>query len=175
MEWFYAKHGKQEGPVDTVALQAKVRSGEVAPTDLVWKEGMASWTAAGDVFELAAAPAAPVAPAPSPVAPGPSVPSAGGPAPAPGPVAGQPAPIAHAPIANFLVPSILVTVLCCVPCGIPAIVFAAKVDRLVSSGDIEGAVNASSQAKMWCVISFILGVIFYIVIFGVLLVAGIQS
>ena len=63
MEWYYAKHGKQEGPVDQATLQGKLQSGELAPTDLVWHEGMAEWKAAGDVSELIAAPQAAVVPA----------------------------------------------------------------------------------------------------------------
>ncbi len=62
MEWFYAKHGKQDGPVDVAALRGKVQSGEVAPTDLVWKEGMAEWTPAGELAELTADPSPGVAP-----------------------------------------------------------------------------------------------------------------
>ncbi len=48
MDWFYAQQGRQDGPVDTVTLQGKIRNGEVAPTDLVWMEGMAAWMLAGE-------------------------------------------------------------------------------------------------------------------------------
>ena len=82
MEWHYAKHGKQEGPVDTATLQSKLQTGEVAPTDLVWKEGMAEWKPAGEVPELTVAPSAPVRSSPV-------VPPVGGPAPGAGP--GSPA------------------------------------------------------------------------------------
>ncbi|MDA0768518.1 MAG: GYF domain-containing protein [Verrucomicrobia bacterium] len=58
MEWYYAKHGKQEGPVDLATLQGKFQSGELAPTDLVWREGMAEWTAVGSVAEVSAVPGA---------------------------------------------------------------------------------------------------------------------
>ncbi len=58
---------------------------------------------------------------------------------------------------------------------VPAIFFAAKVDGFVKDGDIAAAENASSQAKMWCWISLILGVIVYIVSLGALFVAGLQS
>ncbi|NNM30057.1 MAG: DUF4339 domain-containing protein [Akkermansiaceae bacterium] len=58
MEWFYAKFGKQEGPVDESALRSKIRSGEVSPSDLVWREGMEKWEPAGQVAELQAGPAA---------------------------------------------------------------------------------------------------------------------
>ena len=164
MEWYYAKHGKQEGPVDEATLKGKVQSGEVAPTDLVWKEGMAEWKPAGGVPELAAAPVAPSAAAPV----------AGATA---GPVVQQQqqVPVAHSPVPNYLVPAILVTVLCCVPFGIPAIVFAAKVDGLVSRGDIAGAQHASDQAKMWCWIAGIMGFVGVAAYVGLMVFAGINS
>ena len=52
MEWYYAKNNRQEGPVPGEALRAMIGSGEVAPTDLVWREGMAEWSPAGEVTEL---------------------------------------------------------------------------------------------------------------------------
>ena len=42
-------------------------------------------------------------------------------------------------IPNYLVQAILVTVFCCLPFGIPAIVFAAQVNSKVAAGDIHGA------------------------------------
>lgn len=60
-------------------------------------------------------------------------------------------------IPNYLAQSILVTVLCCLPFGIPAIVYAAQVNAKIQSGDIQGARDASSKAKMWSWISFALG------------------
>lgn len=53
-------------------------------------------------------------------------------------------------IPNYLWQSITVTVLCCLPFGIPAIVYAAKVNGLVANNQIEEALVASSKAKMWC-------------------------
>jgi hypothetical protein len=60
-------------------------------------------------------------------------------------------------IPNYLVQSILVTVLCCVPFGIPAIVYASQVNSKIQSGDLEGARQSSEKAKMWAWISFGLG------------------
>lgn len=62
-------------------------------------------------------------------------------------------------IPNYLWQSIVVTLLCCLPLGIPAIIFSAKVNGLVTAGQIEEAKKASSQAKMWCWISFGLGLV----------------
>lgn len=53
MNWYYAKHGKQEGPIPEQALCEMLARGEVTPEDLVWKEGMRVWTPAGEVAELA--------------------------------------------------------------------------------------------------------------------------
>jgi hypothetical protein len=62
MQWYYSKNGTQLGPIGTEELQSKLASGEVAPGDLVWKDGMADWLPAGQVAELrAAAPSSPVA------------------------------------------------------------------------------------------------------------------
>jgi hypothetical protein len=62
-------------------------------------------------------------------------------------------------IDNYLVFSILVTVFCCWPLGIVAIVYAASVNSYLGSGDIRGAREASNNAKMWCWISFWLGLV----------------
>lgn len=43
MNWYYAKNGSQEGPIPTEALRAKIDSGEVAPSDLAWREGQPDW------------------------------------------------------------------------------------------------------------------------------------
>lgn len=61
------------------------------------------------------------------------------------------------PIPNYLVHAILVTIFCCWPFGIPAIINAAQVNSKVYAGDIQGALNASSRARMWTWISFGLG------------------
>lgn len=63
---------------------------------------------------------------------------------------------------NFLVWSILATVLCCMPFGIPAIVNSAKVDRLWGEGDYQGAKDAARRARTWFWWSFGLGLALYI-------------
>lgn len=61
------------------------------------------------------------------------------------------------PVQNYLVFAILATVFCCLPAGIPAIIFAAQVNGKLQAGDHVGAQAASSNAKMWCWISFGMG------------------
>jgi len=62
---------------------------------------------------------------------------------APAVVAGQPA------IQNYLVPAILITLCCCVPAGIVAIVYAAQVNSKLAAGDILGAQASARLAKIW--------------------------
>ncbi len=75
-------------------------------------------------------------------------------------------------IENYLVFAILATVLCCLPAGIPAIIYAAQVNGKVQAGDLAGAKAASDNAKMWCWISFGLG-IGVVVVWFLLVVVGI--
>ncbi|MGA9508422.1 MAG: CD225/dispanin family protein [Candidatus Sulfotelmatobacter sp.] len=76
-------------------------------------------------------------------------------------------------VPNYLVFAILATVLCCLPAGIPAIVYAAQVNGKLQSGDIAGARAASNNAKMWCWISLGLGLAFCL-IYGLIMVVGIM-
>jgi membrane protease subunit (stomatin/prohibitin family) len=51
--YFAAIDGKQAGPFGHAALATAVREGKVTRATLVWSQGMAAWTAAGQVAELA--------------------------------------------------------------------------------------------------------------------------
>lgn len=53
-------------------------------------------------------------------------------------------------INNHLVPSILVTLCCCLPIGIVAIIYAAQVNSKLAMGDVAGAQMSANSAKMWC-------------------------
>jgi len=77
-------------------------------------------------------------------------------------------------VQNYLVFAILATVFCCLPAGIPAIVYAAQVNGKLQVGDVAGAQLASNNAKMWCMISAGLGIAI-IAIYGVLVMVGILS
>jgi membrane protease subunit (stomatin/prohibitin family) len=54
-EWFVGVNGQQQGPFDLAGLAAQARSGQLSRETLVWKNGMAAWTAAGQVPELGSA------------------------------------------------------------------------------------------------------------------------
>lgn len=85
------------------------------------------------------------------------------------PVEPPPPPRPHVP--NFLAPAIIVTLCCCLPLGVPAIVYSAQVNPRVQAGDIAGAMDASNKAKMWTAIAFGAGAIGG-VIYALLVVAG---
>lgn len=65
-------------------------------------------------------------------------------------------------IPTYLIPSILATLLCCMPLGIPAIYFAAQVNLKIAMGDIEGAKATSRNAKIWFWITVAAGLTFVI-------------
>ena len=48
-----AVDGKQSGPFSVAVVQQQISSGQLSRETLVWKPGMAAWTAAGSVPELA--------------------------------------------------------------------------------------------------------------------------
>ncbi len=52
MQWYYSKNSTQLGPVPDAELRAKLASGEVAGTDMVWKDGMTDWLPVSSVGEL---------------------------------------------------------------------------------------------------------------------------
>jgi len=69
------------------------------------------------------------------------------------------APANRVEVKSGLVQAILVTLFCCLPFGIAAIVYAAKVPGLAAAGDIAGAQEAAKKSAMWSWISFGLGLL----------------
>lgn len=176
---------QQQGPLDGNLLPSK---GVTAQT-LVWAQGMAEWTAAGQVAELqplfqAAQPAQQQYQQPAqPQVQQPEQPQYQqhygqaqyqqhyGPAQQPGAQGFQPKPD------NYLVWAILTTICCCWPLGIVAIVYAAKVNNLYMTGQYQAAQEASANAKKWSIITAIGGavVVLLYVIFYVIMGAAIVS
>jgi interferon-induced transmembrane protein len=60
-------------------------------------------------------------------------------------------------VPNYLIPAIL-SLFCCWPLGIVAIIFAAQVNGKVAAGDLTGAVDASRKAKLFSFIAIGIGV-----------------
>ena len=131
---------KEYGPVTLEQLQQWVREGRANAQTLVQGPNSTEWKPAGTLPELAglfaAMPAAPVY----------STPAYG--------MGGAPP-----NVPNYLWQSIVVTICCCPPVGIPAIVFAAQVNSKLAAGDIAGAMDASRKARMWCWISLAVGLV----------------
>lgn len=48
-QWYYSQQGQRMGPVSEEQLTDLVFSGQLKPTDMVWKKGMASWQAASQI------------------------------------------------------------------------------------------------------------------------------
>jgi hypothetical protein len=137
--WYYSKDGMQMGPLTQGELSEKAKGGEVLPTDLIWREGMADWRPLSQVAEFQHSGGV-VAPPPMVMG---SVPIQQPPR--------FPAGYAPGSVPNYLWQSIVVTVLCCLPFGVVSIVHAAKVDSLLAQGDIVGASAASRSAKNWAI------------------------
>lgn len=51
--FFVAVDGRQQGPFVLSALQERAAAGTLTRDTLVWRQGMANWTPAGDVGDLA--------------------------------------------------------------------------------------------------------------------------
>lgn len=81
---------------------------------------------------------------------------------------------AGTPPSNFLIPAIL-SIFCCWPLAIPAIIFAMQVNSKAAAGDMQGAMEASKKAKMFSYIGLGLGaisLILWLVLFGFSAIMG---
>jgi hypothetical protein len=80
-------------------------------------------------------------------------------------------PVTPVTIPNYLAQAILITLCCCLPFGIVSIVYAAQVNAKAKAGDIQGALDASGKAKMWCWIGFGVGIVTNIIVFAIQMAA----
>ena len=87
--WYVASpEGKQEGPFSLADVRSRFQAGRLTASQLVWKEGMAGWSAASSVDGLLP-PLATTSPTPAP--PPSSAPASGTASPAPGTASSPPA------------------------------------------------------------------------------------
>ena len=155
MQYWINHNGVQSGPVDADGIK------ELALTSraYVWHPGLSDWVKITQVpeleglFEVVDEPATVgqplqpqnTAPAQQPMNPQPvNTQPEGDPEPCP---------------PTNLVWAIITTVLCCLPAGIVAIIYAMKVTNKYREGDIEGAKRASEVGAWWCIVSIILGIL----------------
>ncbi len=68
-------------------------------------------------------------------------------------------------IDNHLTKSILVTIFCCLPLGIAAIIQSASVNGKLQAGDYEGAKAASAKADQFANYSIIIGLVIGVLYF----------
>lgn len=152
MTQYYYTDGKERyGPFSIDQLRER----NITADTLVWKEGMSDWLPAKRVSELDAL----------------LMPSEGFSSLAPPPFV-TPSPT-DPPPKNWLVESILVTLLCCLPLGIVGIINATKVESLWITGQREASLKASQDAAKWVKIAFfsgivVIGLYLLLMVFGVL-------
>ncbi|WP_437920561.1 CD225/dispanin family protein [Sphingobacterium sp. LRF_L2] len=82
------------------------------------------------------------------------------------------------PPKNYLIETILTTIFCCWPLGIPSIIYASRVEKRFYAGDLQGAEEASAQAKkwMWINVGACIGLwLLYFIIFGIGMFGAIMS
>ena len=156
MAQYYYTDGKERyGPFTIEQLQER----SITPETLVWKEGMADWMPARQVTELDS-----LLLSTPPLSPTPPIHTA--------------VPSMGTPPKNWLVESILVTILCCLPLGIVGIINATKVESLWNTGQRDAALKASQEAGKWVKIAFFTGIVviglyILLMVFGV--IAGIGA
>jgi cytochrome c biogenesis protein CcdA len=130
---------KEYGPVTLEQLKQWVREGRANAQTLIQGPDSTEWKPLGTFPEMAGM--ATAAPAPPPA----------------GPVYGTATAAANVP--TYLWQSIVVTLCCCLPLGVVAIIYSAQVNSKLSAGDMTGAVDASKKARMWCWIALAGGLV----------------
>lgn len=156
MQYWINFKGVQSGPVD---LDGMKQMG-LTSAAYVWHEGLADWVKITQLPELQGcyvmeAPAVDTRPAAVNGASEPQQPYQ----PQSQPYQPQDTPVTEPCPPTNLVWAIIATVLCCLPAGVVAIVYALKVTNKYREGDIEGAKRASETGAWWCIASIVLGIV----------------
>ena len=152
--YYIDKHREVIGPMPLSVIRGMVRAGNLSESVLVACEGSASWT---PLNALSAKTTLPEVPQKRRIIkrPGPRLtPHASGVNTSfHRPVAAMPKPASHLTLA------ILVTIFCCLPFGIVAIIRASSVDSLYHAGNYTAAAGASESASTWCLWGIITGIL----------------
>lgn len=171
MKYYIAENEQPMGPFEVGQLIARGLKG----TDLVWAEGFEGWVPAESVEEIRIALYSPNGSSPeyretaipeinpaqnTQCPPPPFRPAYQQPQPEQQPLQTE------IPPKNWLVESILVTILCCFPFGLVGAIKAAQVNAWWAGGFYEKAEKASSDAKRWTIIGLVCGLV-WIVLYGI--------
>lgn len=171
MEYWVVINDTQEGPMSLDELLSQ----DLTPGTLVWHAGLESWIPAAELEELkgkfdsqsteepdseevvsdAGGEDSVETNASSEIPEIPVIPEAGYQEPRIEPEQPQ----QPCPPTN-LVWAILATVLCCIPLGIPAVIFASQVKTKYTAGDYAGAKKASERAAWFTILSIVIGLIY---------------
>ncbi len=154
MEYWVIINDNRQGPL---SLDEVIALGITAETP-VWYAGLESWTIAAEVPEIAEmlSDAGNVEIPPIPEIP--SVPVAEESMAQPDNQVQEAGNIPPCPT-SYLVWAILCTIFCCLPLGIPAIIFATQVTTCYRNGDYDGARDRSEKAALWVIVSFVVGLV----------------
>ncbi|GGH20961.1 DUF4339 domain-containing protein [Sphingobacterium alkalisoli] len=157
-KYHYSAGNNSYGPFTLEELRVK----DIGPDTLVWTEELVTWTRAGEVPELRSILADYVPPPPSIPRPD-NFQSAN----TPYTSSQLSTPNYQRPPKTYLVETVLTTIFCCWPLGIPAIIYASRVEKKFYAGDIIGAEADSANAKKWMLINIGASVLLWIGYFGI--------
>ena len=156
MNYKIGRNGQEIGEWSLEEIRLKYRQGELLATDLAWTQGMGNWVLLSQVLNTTPD----------------FVPGTTPPPPPAGDINTINQQILETKPArpnSNLVWAILVTIFCCWPLGIPAIVYAAKVDSAYSAGEYERSLEMARKAKKWIWIAvasgFLVAVIYVLLAF----------
>lgn len=126
LQYYYTDGKERFGPFTLDQLRER----NISESTLVWKDGLPDWVPARNLSDLESF----------------FVASTSGPPPIKVPYTNH---LMLVPPKNWLIESILLTLLCCNPFGIVALISATKVETLWNSGQRAAAVKASQEAGKW--------------------------
>lgn len=156
--YHYSDGQNSFGPVTLEELRMK----RITANTLIWTEDLVTWTKAQDLPELRdlfidnatlQRPILTESPSAQPIPPNFSGNTVN--------------PNYSKPPKTYLVESIITTILCCWLFGIPAIIYASRVEKKFYAGDIVGAERDSKNAKKWILINLIACASIWLLMIGI--------
>lgn len=159
MEYYYTDGTTNYGPFTLDQIKEKNLTAETK----IWYSGLSGWMAASELPEFAdrfGTESQPVQ-TPPPIA-----------------YAGNYQSIPGSTPKSWFIEAILVTIFCCQPFGIVAIVYAALVESAISAGNLAEAQRVSKLAGKWTRIGFICGLVFgilFILFYAIILSTALKN